>query len=180
MQVSIQCPGCSKPVGPEGVGCQGCGRPLTREDRELLIARLEASNEEFLEARKAVRWGLFACLVLGLVTFLIAALPLLLAPDESTVGPGLLIGASLLVLSIVGRRAPGSAGGALALAILICGASFFVRTFGEVPHWLIGVLGLGNVLILLTTIVAVVLMVRGVRATDMTERYFRDPPRPGG
>jgi hypothetical protein len=67
LDISVPCSSCASPIGFPGLVCPSCGKVVPLPLREALEARLEASDEDFREAKAKIRSAATTLLVLALL-----------------------------------------------------------------------------------------------------------------
>ena len=181
--VTVPCAKCNVPVGIKDDVCPSCRAPVSRQLRAALEARLDASDEDYRDAKLTARRASAVPLVVGAVCLTIAGVLLYADLATDLGGQGLAsttvatcIGAAVLGLLLIAcfvwtRRAPVAGLGA-ALAIWLVAIALAV---GASPlQWLVhSFASLRGVLQLFATIVGLFILARGLAAALRVRRLRR-------
>jgi hypothetical protein len=116
--ISVPCSACAKPIRFQDRACRACGAVVPASLRNALETRLEASDEDFREAKQRVRSAALTALILGLLHIGWPALRFVLARTGASAGVAAdagdvaalvadcLIGGVMLACFAWARRAP--------------------------------------------------------------------------
>jgi hypothetical protein len=172
--ISVPCASCTAPVGIAHAACSSCGARLPAELRASLLARLEAADEDYRDARERTRSASVLLLVVALLHLAVGVIYFMLQRSASMVetadssaaalvasGQTLLAGVVLLGCFSWSRRSPEAGIGAgvvawlgmLVLPVAISPATFFASF-----------LSASGVGLLFAKLMVLVLLVRGLLA----------------